>query len=62
MGVEWGKTFAENMHDVLVNMLHGDSDAFSKFVKKETDRVLLGTGALVAPGFPTSTDMPPEST
>ena len=57
VGAEWGKTFAENMHDVLVNMLHGDSDAFSKFVKSETDRVLKGNGvlALVAPGFPTST-------
>ena len=56
IGADWGKTFAEYIQDVLLKMLHGESDAFSKFVKKETDRVLTGKGALVAPGFPTFTE------
>ena len=57
IGKGWGLLFGEYMQDVLLKILHGDSDAFSKFVKSETDRVLKGNGvlALVAPGFPTST-------
>ena len=55
IGTNWGQVFAENLQDVLLKMLHGESDAFSEFVKKETDRVLRGKGALLAPGFPTST-------
>ena len=55
-GAEWGLKFAQNMQGVLEDMLHGESHAFSEFVKKETDRVLGVKGALVAPGFPTSED------
>ena len=62
IGTNWGQVFAENLQDVLLKMLHGESDAFSEFVKKETDRVLRGKGALVAPGFPTSTDIGQGST
>ena len=54
-GVEWGKIFAENIQAVLNTMMQGDSDAFSKFVKREHDRVLGATGALLVPGCPTST-------
>ena len=57
IGTNWGQVFAENLQEVLLKMMHGESDAFSKFVKKETDRVLGGKGALLAPGFPTSTDI-----
>ncbi len=62
IGINWGQVFAENIQDVLLKMLHGESDAFSEFVKKETDRVLRGKGALAAPGFPTSTDIGQGST
>ena len=62
-GANWGQIFAENIQDVLLKMLHGESDAFSVFVKKETDRLgQMGKGALVAPGFPTSTDIGQGST
>ena len=55
-GANWGNIFSEVVNDVLGRMMGGDEpDAFSKFVKSETDRVLGSTGALVAPGFPTST-------
>ena len=62
IGTNWGQVFAENIQDVLLKMLHGESDAFSEFVKKEHDRILSlrglrPTGVLVAPGFPTSTDI-----
>ena len=35
-------------------MMDGDSDAFSKFVNTETDRVLGAQVGLLAPGVPTS--------
>ena len=56
-GANWGNRFAEIIHAVLVKILHGDAHAFSEFVKIETDRVLGDAGALVAPGFPTPTDI-----
>ena len=56
-GVGWGQRFAETLQSVLLKMLHGEPDAFSKFVKCESDRVLGTKGALVAPGFTTSTDI-----
>ena len=52
-GVNWGQQFAEIVQGVLYQMLHGDGDAFSKFVKRETDRVLGERVALVVPGIPT---------
>ena len=52
-GENWGQEFAEIVQGVLLEMLHGDKDAFSKFVKRETDRVLEGRVALVVPGIPT---------
>ena len=55
-GVNWGRVFAENMQGVLDRMLNGEETAFSQFVKQETDRVLITTGALVAPGFPILAD------
>ena len=54
-GVNWGQEFAEILQEVSIKMLRGDSDAFSNFVKDETDRKLGGTGAFVAPGFWTAT-------
>ena len=57
IGTEWGKEFAESIHEVLIRLMQGDANAFSEFVKQETDRVLMGVGALVAPGFPALTDI-----
>ena len=62
IGTNWGQVFAEILNDVQLKMLHGDIDAFPKFVKSETDRVLNKTGVLVAPGFPTSTGIAEGST
>ena len=55
-GENWGRAFAENMQGVLDRLLNGEETAFSQFVKQETDRVLITTGALVAPGFPILAD------
>ena len=55
-GENWGRRFAENMQGVLDRLLNGEETAFSQFVKQETDRVLITTGALVAPGFPILAD------
>ena len=52
-GENWGKQIAEIVQGVLYEMLHGDGDAFSKFVKRETDRILGEKGVLVVPGIPT---------
>ena len=57
IGTNWGQVFAENIQEVLFKILQGETDAFSEFVKMETDRVLGEKGALVVPGFPTSTDI-----
>ena len=56
-GENWGQVFAESVNGVLLQMLHGEADAFSKFVKAETDRVLGAKRALVVPGIPTSRDI-----
>ena len=54
IGPEWGLIFAEQMNQVQLELLRGDQNAFSDFVKRETDRVLYATGVLVVPGVPAS--------
>ena len=53
-GVDWGGIFAQSIQGILHKFLDGEDDAFSKFVKKETDRVLGDPDGLVVAGDQTS--------
>ena len=46
---EWGRVFAEETHQILVELLNGSMDALSKWMENERQRVLPNEGILLLP-------------
>ena len=49
-GEKWAEAFAEMMQNVLTLLQNGETNAFSVFMHRETQRVLSQDSALVLPG------------
>ena len=48
-GPEWGEVFAQEMKNLLNDLLRRDSDALSKFIENERKRILSNEPVLIMP-------------